>query len=123
MFESSEERQMGVLLRISQTIDIVGDISLTVANPSELIAWANTLTEPMIFAWRGHVSGNRFVHVTAVHGKAPIHGRVTAALTADDHMTFWKALVAGDLEPGEERSLTSNELVDAWDATPVEFPD
>jgi hypothetical protein len=121
--ESSEERQMGVLLRISQTIDVVGDVSLTVANPSELIAWATTLSDPMIFAWRGHMSGNRFVHVTAVHARTPVHGRVTAALEADDHLSFWNALVAGDLEPGDERSLTAKDLADAWDATPIDLPD
>jgi hypothetical protein len=123
VFESSEERQMGVLLRISQTIDVVGDVSVSVANPSELIAWANTLNDPMIFAWRGSISGNRFVHVTAVHARTPVHGRVTAVLAADDHLTFWKALVAGDLEPGDERSLVLRDLVAAWDATPIDLPD
>lgn len=115
---------MGVLLRLSQSIDVVGDVSVTVANPSELLAWANTLSDPGIFAWRGHISGNRFVHVTAVNGSNPIHGRVTAVLRADQHIHFWKTLIPdGDLEPGDELSLTAVQLADAWDSTPIDVPD
>ena len=115
---------MAALLRISETLDIVGDVSVTVANPAELLAWANTLQRPTIFAWRGHVSGKRFVHVTAVNGSNPVHGRVTAALRADHHLRFWKELIPeGDLESGDERSITVRELARAWEAMPVDVPD
>jgi hypothetical protein len=124
MHESSEERQVAVLLRISESIDIVGDVSLTVANPSELLAWATVLSGPAVFAWRGHVSGQRFVHVTAVNASAPVHGRVTVALRADDHPAFWSALIpGGDLDPGEELALVPKDLGAAWDATPIDVPE
>jgi hypothetical protein len=124
MPSSADERQLAVLLRISQSLDIVGDVSVTVDNPAELIAWANVLANPSIFAWRGQVSGKRFVHVTAVNGTNPIHGRATAALRADQHLPFWKALLAHeDLDPGEEQLRTTQQLAEAWEAMPVEIPD
>ena len=124
MSPSADERQLAVLLRISQSLDIVGDVSATVDNPSELLAWANVIPEPIIFAWRGHVSGNRFVHVTGVNGTNPIHGRVTAVLRADRHPAFWNALIPeGDLAPGDERTVTAPQLAKAWEATPIEVPD
>lgn len=122
MFPSDAYQPIATLLRISESIDIVGDVSVTVANPAELLAWAQTLTSPSIFAWRGHVSGKRYVHVTAVSGVNPVHGRLTAALRADEHMDYWEALVpGGDLPPGEEVSLTPEALADAWSALPVEI--
>lgn len=124
MSPSADERQLAVLLRISQSLDIVGDVSATVDNPSELLAWANVLPDPSIFAWRGHVSGKRFVHVTAVNSTNPIHGRATAALRADRHMAFWKALIAdGDLDPGEEQAVTTQQLVEAWEVMPIDIPE
>ena len=124
MSPSADERQLAVLLRISHSLDIVGDVSVTVDNPSELLAWANVLPSPMIFAWRGHVSGKRFIHVTAVNGTNPIHGRATAALRADRHMPFWKALVPnGDLDPGEEQSVTTRDLAEAWESMPINIPE
>jgi hypothetical protein len=124
MSSSADERQLAVLLRISQSLDIVGDVSVTVDNPSELLAWANVLSNPSMFAWRGHVSGKRFVHVTAVNGTNPVHGRVTASLRADRHMHFWKELIPnGDLDPGDEHPVTIQQLADAWEAMPIEIPD
>jgi len=123
MSSSADERQLTVLLRISQSLDIVGDVSVTVDNPSELLAWANVLPDPTIFAWRGHVSGKRFIHVTAVNGTNPIHGRATAALRADQHMRYWEALLPGDLDPGEELSLEIRQLAEAWEVMPVEVPE
>jgi hypothetical protein len=124
MPSSADERQLAVLLRISQSLDIVGDVSVTVDDPSELLAWANVLSDPSIFAWRGHVSGKRFVHVTAVNGSNPIHGRATASLRADRHQQFWKVLIpTGDLEPGDEQPITLQQLAEAWEAMPVEIPD
>ena len=123
MSSSADERQLTVLLRISQSLDIVGDVSVTVDNPSELLAWANVLPDPTIFAWRGHVSGKRFIHVTAVNGTNPIHGRATAALRADQHMRYWEALLPDDLDPGEELSLEIRQLAEAWEVMPVEVPE
>jgi len=123
MSSSADERQLAVLLRISQSLDIVGDVSVTVDNPSELLAWANVLPDPTIFAWRGHVSGKRFIHVTAVNGSNPIHGRATAALRADQHLRFWNALLPDDLEPGEELSLEIRQLAEAWEVMPVDVPE
>ena len=121
MFPSDAYQPIATLLRISETIDIVGDVSVTVANPAELLAWAQTLTSPSIFAWRGHVSGKRYVHVTSVNAANPVHGRITAALRADDHMDYWHVLVpGGDLPPGGEEPLTPGSLADAWSALPVE---
>jgi len=124
MPSSADERQLAVLLRISQSLDIVGDVSVTVDNPSELLAWANVLSNPSIFAWRGHVSGKRFVHVTAVNGTNPVHGRVTACLRADQTMQFWKALTPnGDLDPGDEHPVTTQQLAEAWEAMPIDIPE
>ena len=124
MTSSADERQLAVLLRISQSLDIVGDVSVTVDNPSELLAWANVLSNPSIFAWRGHVSGKRFVHVTALNGTNPVHGRVTASLRADKTMQFWKALIPhGDLDPGDEHPVTIQQLAEAWEAMPIEIPE
>jgi hypothetical protein len=123
MSSSADERQLAVLLRISQSLDIVGDVSVTVDNPSELLAWANILPDPTIFAWRGHVSGKRFIHVTAVNGSNPIHGRATAAIRADQHLRFWNALLPDDLEPGEELSLEIRQLAEAWEVMPVDVPE
>lgn len=124
MTSSADERQLAVLLRISQSLDIVGDVSVTVDNPSELLAWANVLSNPSIFAWRGHVSGKRFVHVTAVNGTNPVHGRVTACLRADQTMQFWKELIPnGDLDPGDEHPVTAQQLAEAWEAMPIDIPE
>lgn len=123
MSTSSDSRQISALLRLSPSLDIVGDVSVTVANPSELLAWATSLSSPSIFAWRGHVSGKRFVHITAVHGSNPVHGRVTAALRADQYPDFWEAVLPnGDLEPGEEITLGVQDLVTAWESLPIELP-
>jgi hypothetical protein len=123
MSTSSDSRQVAALLRLSQSVDIVGDVSVTVADPSELLAWASSLSSPSIFAWRGHVSGKRFVHVTAVHGSNPVHGRVTAALRADQHPAFWQAVLPdGDLAPGGELTLTVHDLARAWEDLPIEVP-
>ena len=124
MTPSADERQLAVLLRISQSLDIVGDVSVTVDSPSELLAWANVLSSPSIFAWRGHVSGKRFVHITAVNGTNPVHGRVTASLRADQAMQFWKELIPnGDLDPGDEHPVTTQQLAEAWEAMPIDIPE
>jgi len=80
MYPSKDARELAILLRISRELDIVGDISATVDNPSEVLAWATILTNPEIVAWRARDSGHRYLQVTANHERAPVRGRVTAVL-------------------------------------------
>ena len=70
MYPSKDARELAILLRISRELDIVGDVSATVDNPSELLAWAALLTDATIAAWRGHDSGHRYLQVTAAHRRA-----------------------------------------------------
>ena len=50
MYPSREARELAILLRISRQLDICGDITATVDNPSELLAWATILTQHSIRA-------------------------------------------------------------------------
>ena len=50
MYPSQDARELAILLRISRELDIVGDVTATVDNPSELLAWATTLTSPDIIS-------------------------------------------------------------------------
>ncbi len=59
MYPSRSARELGVLLRVSRELDVVGDVTAIVGTPSELLAWANTLTEPDLMAWRASDSGGR----------------------------------------------------------------
>ncbi|MBV8541639.1 MAG: hypothetical protein JO063_15450 [Pseudonocardiales bacterium] len=121
MSTSIDAHQLSTLLRLSSELDIVGDLTATVANPSDLLAWAHALPEPSICAWRAEDSGNRYVHVTAACHRNPVHGRVTAILTGDDHRSFWVALLPeGDLAAGEERLLSLSALATAWSALALE---
>ncbi len=95
MSTSIDAQTLSTLLRISSELDIIGDVTATVAHPSELLAWAHALPEPTICAWRAEDSGNRYVHVTAARRRNPVHGRVTAVLTGDDHRPFWAVLLPG----------------------------
>lgn len=123
MYPSRDARELAVLLRISRELDIVGDTSATIDNPSELLAWANILTQPDIVAWRAKDSGNRYLHVTAGHDKAPIRGRITAVLPGDPHADFWHALNLDHLAPGEQEQVSLNALSAAWSAMPITTAD
>ncbi|MET1061595.1 MAG: hypothetical protein ABWX71_01765 [Aeromicrobium sp.] len=123
MYPSDDARQLGMLLRISRRIDIVGDVSVSVDDPAELLAWANTLPSPQVIAWRGLESDRRYVQVSATHHRSPIHGTATAVLICDGHRTFWEKLIDGDeIDPGTERSLRPEDLAMAWEQTPLEPP-
>lgn len=123
MSTSTDAQQLARLLRSSSELDIVGDVTATVATPSELLAWAHALSEPTICAWRAEDSGNRYIQVTAAFHRNPVHGRVTAVLTADDHRQFWAALLPeGDLTPGEEHLLPLTALAAAWATTSIPAP-
>ena len=119
MYPSKDARELAILLRISRELDIVGDISATVDNPSELLAWATILTNPAIVAWRAKDSENRFLQVTADHQRAPVRGRVTAVLPGDHHPEFWNALGLDDLAAGSRKQLNTKALSDAWAAMPI----
>jgi hypothetical protein len=123
MYPSPEEREVGILLRISRELDVCGDLTATVDNPSELIAWATVLTNPTVKAWRPQDSGCRFVHVSADHHRAPVRGHVSAVLSCEQHAHFWDALHLDDLEPGGARSLSVADLAAAWETMPLAPPE
>jgi hypothetical protein len=123
MYPSPEAREITTLLRISREVDICGDLTATVDNPSELIAWATVLTEPEIVAWQATDSGSRFVQVSADHRRAPVRGRVAAVLTCEQHPAFWDALGLTGLPPGRPRTLRLKDLSAAWAVMPINPPD
>jgi hypothetical protein len=119
MYPSPQARELGILLRISRELDVCGDLTATVDNPSELIAWASLLAEPTVLAWRPQDSGCRFVQVSADHHRAPVRGRVSAVLSCEQHAQFWDALHLDDLEPGRTRALSVGDLAKAWETMPL----
>jgi hypothetical protein len=123
MYPSQDARELAILLRISRELDIVGDISAIVDNPSELVAWASILHEAVIVAWRAEDSGHRYLQVTADHDSAPIRGRVAAVLLCEEHPEFWKALCPQDLRGGETRAISRDQLSSAWSEMPLSPPD
>ena len=122
MYPSKHARELAVLLRISRELDIVGDVSATVDNPSELLAWATILTDPTIAAWRAQDSGHRYIQITADHARAPVHGRVTAVLPCEQHTEFWHALTLDQVSPGDTRTLSIADLTAAWSDMPITPP-
>jgi hypothetical protein len=119
MYPSKDARELAILLRISRELDIVGDVSVTVDNPSELLAWSAILTRPDVAAWRAKDSGHRYLQVTAEHHRAPVHGRITAVVDAEQHLEFWHALDLDELDPGESRLLSLPALAAAWEQMPI----
>lgn len=122
MYPSARTRELTVLLRMSRELDVCGDLTATVDNPSELIAWARVLTDAGVLAWRAQDSGSRFVHVAADHRRAPIRGHVTAVLSCEQHPEFWDALHLTNLEAGRTHVLSVGDLVEAWEVMPVTPP-
>jgi hypothetical protein len=118
MYRSADTRQLSVLLRISSDLDIIGDVTARVDNPADLLAWASTLPEPTICAWRA-TSGKTYVQVSSHHDRAPIHGLITAVLSCEHHGEYWNTLVQGnDPKPGQQQPLHINDLSSAWDHMP-----
>jgi len=122
MYPSKHARELAILLRISRELDIVGDVSATIDNPSELLAWATILTDPTIAAWRAQDSGHRYIQVTADHARAPVRGRVTAVLPCEQHTEFWHALTLDQVSPGDTRTLSIADLTAAWLDMPITPP-
>jgi hypothetical protein len=123
MYPTREAREIAMLLQISHELDVCGDVTATVDNPSELIAWASVLTSPAVVAWKAADSSSRFVQVSAHHRRAPVRGEVAAVLACDQHAEFWAALPLGDLAAGQVRTLSIQDLATAWDAVPLTAPD
>jgi hypothetical protein len=123
MYPSKDARELSVLLRISREINIVGDVSATVDNPSELLAWASILTEAEIVAWRSKDSGHRYLQVTADRHSAPIRGRVTAVLPCEQHRKFWNALGLDALDNPTVTHLSRSALSKAWSDMPITPPE
>ena len=123
MYPAKDARELGILLRISRELDVVGDLTATVDNPSELLAWALVLSRPDVLAWRATDSGHRYLHVTARRNRAPIRGQITAVLDGEEHQGFWDALDLGGLLPGARRKLSVEALSSAWAQMPLTAPD
>jgi hypothetical protein len=119
MYPSKDARELAVLLRISRELDVVGYISATIDNPSELLAWAHILSEPEIVGWRAKDSGHRYLQVTAEHKKAPVRGRITAVIPGNQHPDFWTELGLDHLVPGDVIHVTLDALAAAWSAMPI----
>ena len=120
MYPAKDARELAILLRISRELDIVGDVTATVDNPSELLAWALVLARPDVLAWRATDSGHRYLQVTADRHRAPIRGRVTAVLACEQHREFWTALGLDELGSGDHGRLSVEALSSAWAAMPVD---
>jgi len=123
MYPSPEAREIAMLLRISRELDVCGDLTATVDNPSELIAWASVLSKPAVVAWQATDSRCCFVQVSADHHRAPVRGRIAAVLNCDGHPDYWNALGLADLPAGHARSLTLKDLARAWETMPITAPD
>jgi hypothetical protein len=119
MYPAKDARELGILLRISRELDVVGDVTATVDNPSELLAWALVLAGPDIVAWRAHDSGHRYLQVSADRHRAPIRGCVTAVLPCEQHQEFWNALGLDQLGAGDRQTLDVAALSSAWDVMPI----
>jgi hypothetical protein len=119
MYPAKDVRELAILLRISRELDVVGDVTATVDNPSELLAWALVLADPEILASRTDHSGHRYLHVTAHRNRAPIRGRITAVLSCEHHQEFWNALGLDQLGTGDRRALGAGDLSSAWAVMPV----
>jgi hypothetical protein len=124
MYPSKDARELSVLLRISRELDIIGDLTATVDNPSELLAWASILPRAEIVAWRSKDSGHRYVQVTADRQSAPVRGRVTAVLPCEQHREFWNALGLGELDNTTTLThLSRSALSEAWSRMPITPPE
>ena len=123
MYPARATRELGILLRISRELDIVGDLTAVVDNPSELLAWANTLTNPAVTAWRANGSGACYVQVSAAHTREPVHGHITALMYCDQHPEFWHELTHDHApDSGTKYPLTPADLSRAWQAMPITPP-
>ncbi|MGB3827255.1 MAG: hypothetical protein WA962_00620 [Ornithinimicrobium sp.] len=123
MYAARAARELGILLRISRELDVVGDVTAVVDDPSQLLAWATTLTDPLVTAWRATGSGSRYLQVSAIHTHEPIRGQVTAVLHCDQHRELWQELKGThELKAGDTEPLSPADLSRAWQAMPITPP-
>jgi hypothetical protein len=122
MYPAKDVRELTILLRISRELDVVGDVTATVDNPSELLAWALVLGGADVIAWRSEDSGHRYLQVTADRHRPPVRGRVAAVLECEQHPEFWNALGLDEVAAGQRRTLSVGDLSTAWDVMPIDHP-
>lgn len=122
-YQDHAARQILILLRVSDDIDIIGDTNVTVTNPPELLAWTELLEAPTIIGWRSLEAGHRYIHVETFHDAPPIRGTISVSLTGDDHREYWNELFPGDLVNGQELNITIKDLAKAWEKMPLIPPD
>lgn len=119
MYPAKDARELAILLRISRELDVVGDVTATVDNPSEILAWALVLSRPDILAWRANDSGHRYLQVSAHRSRAPVRGLVTAVLPCEQHQEYWTALGLDQLANGDRQALSVDALSAAWAVMPL----
>ena len=119
MYPGKDARELTILLRISRELDVVGDVTATVDDPSELLAWALVLAHPDVVAWRATDSGHRYLQDSTHRRRAPIRGHVAAVLDCEQHADYWNALGLTGLTPGGRRELSTDELSSAWSTMPI----
>jgi hypothetical protein len=119
MYPARDARELAILLRISSELDVVGDVTATVENPSDLLAWGLVLSHPKVLAWRAKDSGHRYLQVSAHRKRAPIRGDITAVLDCERHADYWTALHLDELTPGDRRELGTDALSSAWATMPL----
>lgn len=119
MYPAKDASELAILLRISRDLDIVGDVTATVGNPSDLLAWALVLTRPQVLAWRALDSQHRYLQVSAPRKRAPIRGNIAAILDCEVHAAYWKALGLEQLAPGDQQELGVDQLSAAWASMPL----
>lgn len=117
MSDATTHKSLSRLLQHSLSLDIVGDATVAVRRPGELIEWTDLLAHPLIVAWRCADTGSRFVDAYARQASPPINGHVTIHFLCEDHLEFWAALVTGDLALGVEREIDRRALRSAYNRT------
>jgi hypothetical protein len=99
------EPKMLALLLDSCAVRIDGNVSVDVRGPSELVRWANLLSEPVAFAWRSSVTGARHLEVCGSSTDEPVDGYVWVVLDGDLHRDVWDAVLKDDLGCGQEEPI------------------
>jgi hypothetical protein len=104
------EPEMLSLLLDSRRVSINGDVCVDVHGPAELVRWAGVLSNPVAFAWRSTVTGERHLQVCGSSTQDPVHGRVTVVLDGDRHRDMWDAVQENDLMCGDEEPIDFERL-------------
>ena len=123
MYPAKDAHELAILLHTARDLDIFGDMTATVAGPSELLTWALILSRPEVVAWRSRDFGRRYLHVTAGRNRAPRCGQVTAVLDCEQHRDFWRAIGLDDLTHGARRNLGTAALSADCHLAPLTPPD